>query len=198
MQRRLHAAEPLVLYSGSWRRLSVARRRVFQEPAKRSKGLMAMRIRRFANEDMPAIMALQARFFPSSQWSASDYSNLVGRPEGMLLVAELETSSPPQILGFAALQRVADEAELLYMAVEPSHQSRGVGKDLLREAFDRLRKAGVRRVFLEVRVSNRRAFGFYRSQGFEGHSIRKGYYREPAEDAHVMCRELSEPGHPGV
>ncbi|HZP03067.1 MAG TPA: ribosomal protein S18-alanine N-acetyltransferase [Terriglobia bacterium] len=149
-----------------------------------------MKIRRCESGDMPAIMAIQERLFPPSQWSASDYSKLCAEPEGLILVAENETATPPKVLGFAALRRVADEAELLFMAVDPDHQAQGIGKALLQEALARLRKEGARRLFLEVRVSNKRALRLYRALGFTLHTLRKGYYREPLEDAYVMSLEL--------
>lgn len=152
-----------------------------------------MRIRRFAHEDMPAIMAIQENFRPSPGWSASDYSKLADESAGLLLVAELETVSPSKILGFAALRRTIDEAEVLYTAVDPAYQARGVGKALLREACNRMLEAGARRLFLEVRVSNKHALGLYSSLGFALHTLRKGYYREPSEDAYVMCLELGRP-----
>jgi ribosomal-protein-alanine N-acetyltransferase len=149
-----------------------------------------MKIRRFESGDMPAIMAIQARLFPASLWSSSDYSKLCAEPAGLILVAENETATPPKVVGFAALRRAADEAELLFMAVDPDHQAQGIGKALLQEALARLRKEGARRLFLEVRVSNKRALCLYKALGFTLHALRKGYYCEPSEDAHVMSLEL--------
>ena len=157
-----------------------------------------MKIRRFEKEDMAAIMAIQGKFPSTPRWSASDYANLAGESNSMLLVAELETTDPPKILGFAALRRVIDEAELLNLAVDPSHQTQGVGKALLRDACGRMLEACTRRLFLEVRVSNKPALGLYSSLGFSLHSLRKGYYRDPQEDAYVMCLELGPPSDQAV
>jgi ribosomal-protein-alanine N-acetyltransferase len=64
---------------------------------------------------------------------------------------------------------------------------------LLEDARDRLLKVGAKRVFLEVRASNKPALSLYYSVGFALHSLRKGYYRDPDEDAYVLALELYPP-----
>jgi ribosomal-protein-alanine N-acetyltransferase len=68
-----------------------------------------------------------------------------------------------------------------------------VGKALLDEARRRLLEQGAKRVYLEVRLSNRAALALYYSVGFGLHSLRKDYYREPPEDAYVLCLTLFPP-----
>jgi ribosomal-protein-alanine N-acetyltransferase len=100
---------------------------------------------------------------------------------------------PPKLLGFAAFHRVLDEVELRNMAVDPEHREQGIGKALLEDAHDRLLKVGAKRVFLEVRASNKPGLSLYYSVGFALHSLRKGYYRDPDEDAYVLALELYPP-----
>jgi ribosomal-protein-alanine N-acetyltransferase len=98
-------------------------------------------------------------------------------------------------VGFAAFHRVIEEAELRNLAVAPPHQRQGVARSLLQEGIRKLKEAGVRHVFLEVRASNHPALGLYTSLGFRLHSTRKDYYQGPAEDALLMGLEiLSVPG----
>jgi len=47
-------------------------------------------------------------------------------------------------------------------------------------------------VYLEVRDSNARARGLYRSRGFEEVGRRRGYYQHPVEDAIVLRRTLKQ------
>ena len=58
-------------------------------------------------------------------------------------------------------------------------------EDLLEEA----KKRGVKRVFLEVRVSNSSAIMLYLTSGFRGLYARSRYYPD-GEDAIVMVKEL--------
>ena len=152
-----------------------------------------MKIIQFERQDLQTILAIQGKNPLASQWREADYLRLTTELGGMILVAEIETMTPPKILGFAAFQRLIDEAELFNMAVDPEHQHQGVGKALLEEARTRLLQAGAKRVFLEVRQSNRAALGLYYSVGFGLHSQRKDYYSDPPEDAYILALELFAP-----
>ncbi len=152
-----------------------------------------MRVRLYAKEDLPSILAVQAKSPEAARWFGHDYERLAENPHGMILVADLETMDPPKILGFAAFHRIIDEVEMRNVAVDPDHRQQGVGKALLEDARQRLLKAGAKRIFLEVRVSNKAALALYYSVGFALHSQRKDYYRDPQEDAYILCMEIFPP-----
>jgi ribosomal-protein-alanine N-acetyltransferase len=149
-----------------------------------------MRIRQFEREDLPSVLAIQNKVTGAARWQGSDYLRLASEPGGMILVAEIGTLIPPKVLGFAAFQRMVDEAELRNMAVDPEHQRQGVGKGLIREARKALMQAGTKRLFLEVRKSNQAALELYYSAGFTLLSERKEYYRDPPEDANILSLDL--------
>ncbi len=71
-----------------------------------------------------------------------------------------------------------------------TEQRRGIGRELLSAMVEELRAAGVREVLLEVRASNQRARGFYRSLGWIETGRRPRYYADPEEDAVLMRLEL--------
>ncbi len=152
-----------------------------------------MKIRQFSAEDVHAVLAIQQKCPQAAVWRDSDYLRLSAVPGGVLLVAELETMDPPKVLGFAAFHRVIDEADLGNLAVDPAHQRQGIGRALLQESRRRLLVAGAKRVFLEVRESNQAALRLYYSLGFGLQTRRREYYREPVEDALVLCWELFPP-----
>lgn len=152
-----------------------------------------MKIRQFAREDLRSILAIQKKCSDAAAWLEADYARLGEEPGGMILVAELPTMTTPKVLGFAAFRRIIDEAEMMNLAVDPAHQNQGIGQSLLEEARKRLAQAGVRRVFLEVRPSNKPALALYYSAGFGLHALRKDYYRDPREDAYVLCLQLFTP-----
>lgn len=152
-----------------------------------------MKVRQFEKQDLSAVMAIQARNPQAAQWAEQDYLRLAEDPQGLILVAELETMTPAKVLGFAACQRIIDEAELRNLAVDPKHYHQGVGRALVAEARRRLLEAGAKRIFLEVRQSNKQALALYYSAGFGLHSERKDYYQDPREDAYVLALELFPP-----
>ena len=95
-------------------------------------------------------------------------------------------------MGFAGIMVVADEAELLNIAVYPGMRRSGVGQMLLDQMLQSATAAGARRLLLEVRKSNAEAIRLYEKNRFVNLGERKGYYRNPIEDAIIMERRLSD------
>lgn len=91
--------------------------------------------------------------------------------------------------GFALLQILPPEAELLTIAIAPAAQGKGLGRALLAEAMAAARRAGARRIFLEVAADNGAALALYAAAGFTRQGLRGGYYRRAdgaAVDALVL------------
>jgi len=90
------------------------------------------------------------------------------------------------IVGFAGLMAVDDEAHVNNVAVDPAWQGRGLGTvlvlDLVRVALAR----GLRHLTLEVRVGNEPALALYRRFGLSPVGVRPNYYPETGDDALVM------------
>jgi len=145
-----------------------------------------MRIRSSSTEDLPEIMRIQSRTPQAAQWSQGDYTQLASDAAGLILVVELDRTTPPTLAGFAAFHQVMDEAELRNMAVDPAHQRHGIGRELLREGARLLAEQGVRKIYLEVRASNLAAQRLYYSAGFGLRVRRTDYYHDPREDALVL------------
>ena len=152
-----------------------------------------MKIRFATQSDLRFIVAIQEKCPEASQWMVRDYARLLDDSGGMILVGEMPTLDPPRVVGFAAFHRIIDETELFNMAVDPDFRRQGAAHALLIEARDRLMAAGAKRVYLEVRQSNKPAQALYYGVGFAIHSLRKDYYRDPPEDALVLGWELRPP-----
>ncbi|MNJ55755.1 ribosomal-protein-alanine N-acetyltransferase [compost metagenome] len=63
---------------------------------------------------------------------------------------------------------------------------------LFRKMIDWAAGLGMRRMTLEVRVSNDTAQSLYKKLGFHSVGTRKGYYSDNHEDAMIMWCELPE------
>lgn len=98
-----------------------------------------------------------------------------------------------KLCGFIIFSRVLDETTLLDIAVLTDVQRQGHGRYLLERGLKQQLDIGVKKCFLEVRVSNLKAQTLYRSMGFALVGERKNYYpaNVGSEDALVMCRDLS-------
>jgi ribosomal-protein-alanine N-acetyltransferase len=79
-------------------------------------------------------------------------------------------------LGFSLVRSVADESELLLLAVTPKVRRLGVGSSLVADFLDQARAAGAVRVHLEVRDGNP-AVELYRRHLFNVEGRRPNYYR---------------------
>jgi ribosomal-protein-alanine N-acetyltransferase len=93
------------------------------------------------------------------------------------------------IVGYGIASMGAGEAHILNLCVAESLRGRGVARRLLLSLLKRAELAGQQWAFLEVRPSNVRALGLYRSLGFVEVGIRRGYYQavDGREDA-IVCR----------
>jgi len=94
------------------------------------------------------------------------------------------------IVGFCILRRMADEGELLQIAVDALARRRGVGDLLMKAELDYAREIPLRAVYLEVRAGNEAAIALYKKHGFVAAGRRKDYYTQPVEDAVIMAREI--------
>jgi ribosomal-protein-alanine N-acetyltransferase len=95
-----------------------------------------------------------------------------------------------EIAGFIVGRRVADEGEILNLAVKPQHRRHGVGRALAKALLELFAREAVLQVFLEVRESNAEAIALYQGLGFREVERREGYYREPEEAALVLVLRI--------
>ena len=126
------------------------------------------------------LAALHATAF-DSPWSAAEFAQLLDGP-GVFAVAEPD--------GFILIRVVADEAEILTLAVRPEARSAGLGGRLVGQGAVRAAQVGARRLFLEVAEDNVAARALYARAGFALIGRRKGYYDGGRTDALVLGLDL--------
>ncbi len=153
-----------------------------------------VRLRAAALDDAESLVALQQASPGAAVWSAADYESLLSADSSICVLAEDEKTDAP--VGFVLARLAADEMEILNLAVSPAWRRRGLGRRLVAEALGRARARGAGQCWLEVRASNQAALEFYRALGFRERSRRRGYYRDPVEDAVVCARSLTAAAGP--
>lgn len=119
-------------------------------------------------------------------WSEADITALRARPVIDTVAAGDD--------GFAVLQIVPPEAEILTIAIAPDRQGQGVGRVLIQAALAHAARAGAHTLFLEVAEDNARARALYARTGFCETGRRRGYYARdpgPAVDALILGRSLA-------
>ena len=144
------------------------------------------KLRPMTASDLDAMMAIERVNFPFP-WTEGNFKDSINSGY-MCLVME----QGQQLIGYAVLMMVLDEAHLLNISVAQSHQGQGWGRYLLLQMMEIGREKGGLNMFLEVRPSNHSAIGLYESMGFNEMGIRPGYYpaHNGREDAVLMGMAL--------
>ena len=101
-----------------------------------------------------------------------------------------EEAKNGRVVGFAIASLVPPQAELETIAIAAAEQRRGIGRKLMTAMAEELSAAAVSEALLEVRASNEKALGLYRSMGWLETGRRPRYYAEPEEDAVLMSLAL--------
>lgn len=106
-----------------------------------------------------------AAFSPQRGWSADEFHSLCASP---LVQCYFDAQ------GFALTRTIADESELLTLAVDPNHRRQGIAGNLTKEWLGR---TTAQTAFLEVAADNAAAHALYAKYGFAETGRRKGYYQ---------------------
>lgn len=152
-----------------------------------------VRLRPGTSEDLNDVMLVMEAAFGrrfGEAWTRSQCAGILPMT-GVALVTARDPGTG-ETVGFSLSRTVADESELLLLAVLPSRHRQGIGGLLLGDFTDRARNQGVKRVHLEVRDGNP-AVEMYHSAGFRPVGRRRNYYHAPDGgrfDALTLVQEL--------
>lgn len=136
-----------------------------------------VRLRPGSVDDLDEVMRIMiAAFQPSfgEAWTRSQCAGILPM-HGVSLTLADQGGRP---VGFSLVRAVADEAELLLLAVDPAEQRRGIGQALLDDFIAGALAGGGHRLHLEVRDGNP-AVELYRASGFVPVGRRRSYYHGP-------------------
>ncbi|MBN1762706.1 MAG: ribosomal protein S18-alanine N-acetyltransferase [Methanomicrobia archaeon] len=148
-----------------------------------TKGL-TIKLREFEKPDIRRVMEIEEVSF--LEGDAALYLDLYEEWPRGFLVAEHED----RVIGFAVLVLTPEgDGRIFAIAVDAQYRGRGVGRALLKAAFNTLRKRQIGFVQLEVRVNNYIAQQLYRSTGFMEIGFIPFYYKD-GEGAIVMRKVL--------
>jgi ribosomal-protein-alanine N-acetyltransferase len=139
----------------------------------------AASIRRLAYSDLPAVISIERRSFPTP-WSLAMFVLELSKPSGICLAA----TEDDELLGYLVCSRYDQVWHLMNVAVAPEQRRRGVARRLISKLVE---EGGGKLPFtLEVRVSNHPAIAMYERLGFRSAGVRPRYYQDNGEDALIM------------
>ena len=152
-----------------------------------------IRLEAGTSDEIDAVMSIMDAAFGTTfgeAWTRSQLSGILPMTGVSMTIARDRENEAA--VGFSLVRLVADEAELLLIAVLPSHHRRGIGQRLLDQFMRQASKEGVGRIHLEVRDGNP-AVAMYRAAGFAPVGRRRSYYQSSDGkrfDAITLARDL--------
>lgn len=145
-----------------------------------------LEIRPLAYADLPHVIAIERRAFPTP-WSLAMFVLELSKPTGICLAA-LEDD---EMVGYLVCSRYDTVWHLMNVAVEPGRQRQGIASQLLERLFEQADRPR-EQYTLEVRTSNESAIRLYERFGFRAAGRRRAYYHDNREDALIMWRTVEE------
>jgi ribosomal-protein-alanine N-acetyltransferase len=141
-----------------------------------------LEIRRLAYADLPQVIAIERRAFPTP-WSLAMFVLELSKPSGICLAALRDG----RIVGYVVCSRYDVVWHVMNIAVDDRLRRQGIASALLTELFGLADRPG-EQYTLEARPSNAEAIAMYEKFGFRSAGLRRGYYHDNKEDAVIMWR----------
>jgi ribosomal-protein-alanine N-acetyltransferase len=146
-----------------------------------------LRIRPLTYPDLPQVIAIERRVFPTP-WSLAMFVLELSKQSGICLAA---TATPAdgqeRLVGYLICSRYDTVWHVMNVAVDLDYQRLGLASAMLAQLYERVADADAR-FTLEVRRSNAVAIHLYEREGFRAAGMRRRYYQDNGEDALVMWR----------
>lgn len=138
--------------------------------------------------DVDEVKALEDLLFPVDAWTADMFHNELAEVgiTREVMVARLAG----KIVGYVSFRFVADEGDVVTIAVDASVQKQGVGTLMMNWLETTAKVRGIKNLFLEVRSDNIPAVAMYLARDFERIDLRRNYY-DNGVDAYVMRKRLN-------
>jgi [ribosomal protein S18]-alanine N-acetyltransferase len=146
-----------------------------------------LEIRRLNYADLPQVIAIERRAFPTP-WSLAMFVLELSKPSGICLASVSEG----RLVGYLVCSRYDTVWHLMNVAVDDQLRRRGIATTLIERLFE-LADAPGEQYTLEVRTSNDPAIKLYERFGFRSAGRRRGYYHDNREDALIMWRTVPAP-----
>ena len=140
--------------------------------------------------DLATVQAIEQASF-TTPWPSHAYRSEI---ETNRLATYLVARIDDQVVAYAGMWLMVDEAHITTFAVDPRWRRQRIGERLLLALFDIALARRAREATLEVRLSNLAARRLYEKYGFRPVGLRPRYYSDDNEDALIMTTErIDEP-----
>ena len=147
-------------------------------------------IRLFRPADMPALLEIEHASFKRDVYDRNLFADFYHKCGELFLVAEGDGRIWGYMVTCTRPREGTLRAHLISLAVAPERRGSGVASALMDSTLRRLRRRGVKRFSLMVKVTNQAALALYRRYGFLQLRIARKYYAD-GSDAWLMVRDLA-------
>ena len=142
-------------------------------------------VRKAQQADIPAILEIEWECFREDSFSKEQFAYLISRSKGIFYVM----MEADRVIAYVSLLFHGGTRYLrIYsIAVHPDFRGKKVGQLLIDQIVVIAQKQGLKRITLEVNVSNSPAIHLYEKNGFKCTSIKENYYHN-GTSAYYMQR----------
>ena len=137
-------------------------------------------------EHISDIARLEAQTF-SDPWSEKALELFFDSPTSFCAACTLDG----HLASYCTVVTVLDEAQIINVATANEFKKQGCADSVIALVIDEAITRGLVSISLEVRESNVAAIRLYEKHGFCNMGKRRGFYKNPREDALVMIKNLS-------
>jgi len=148
---------------------------------------MTLEISAMQASDIPEVKVLEDALFPVDAWTQEMFHNELA--EVGISREVMVTRLAGKIVGYVSFRYVADEGDVVTIAVDATVQKQGVGTAMMDWLEATAKDRGIRNLFLEVRSDNIPAIAMYLARDFERIDLRRNYY-DTGVDAYVMRKRF--------
>jgi len=134
---------------------------------------------------LPQIHAIECHSF-SDPWQIDDILFEMQQDRAVSLVALLND----KVVGYVTMRHLVNEGHIGNIAVHEDYRKSGIGSALIEGLIREAEAQEMVGMTLEVRVGNRAAMALYHKYGFKVEGYRRGFYRDPKEDAAIMWKVI--------
>ena len=144
--------------------------------------------RRAEEADIPSLRKIEESAYPFP-WTNEAFRNELVKPYSNVAVV-CDNTSDGSVAGYIVYWLLFDECHVLNVTVNTAARGQGLGLKMMREVIVEARRRQLKRLFLEVRVSNAAAIALYKKVGFYVDHTKAKFY-EDGESAYFMILYLT-------
>ena len=141
-------------------------------------------------DDVPSIMEIEQICFDKDSLSKRQFVYLISQAKGYFCVAEYQQ----RVAGYYSelINQRACSLRIYSKAVHPDFRGKKVGQLLIDQIAVIAQKQGLKRITLEVNVSNSPAIHLYEKNGFKCTSIKENYYHNGTSAYYMQRPTIAE------